>query len=366
MAIVQDFRQQWASPTADAIRRAMDRAGVTLEHLSEIQASDARLIEDFLNSDRAMTVGLARALSENLGSSPSFWLNRDARFRQQREGLVVECLRSSVDLRSTNWLRDALRSLEDSVQFDLREAIGQVPTEPWARTREVLLGAAHLRSTSAHATNDDALALWMLRCEHVASVAPMALDREALRRSVPRLRRSSRMPRIEDALELVESVLRECGISLAVVQAPAGCPVSGATWQARDGRRIIAVSGRYLSDDHLFFTLMHEIGHVLLHSTEGAFVDELDPEHDGDRDSRETEADLFAGAALCSDAIRAEVESSRATYRDLIAVAARHGVSAGVVVGQLQRAGLIGFDKRNRLKRNYQWSGLSLRSSGRS
>ena len=36
------------------------------------------------------------------------------------------------------------------------------------------------------------------------------------------------------------------------------------------------------------------------------------------------------------------------------------GVAPGIVVGQLQFAGLIGYDQLNTLKRRYRWNGPNL------
>ncbi|WP_416208177.1 ImmA/IrrE family metallo-endopeptidase [Halomonas sp.] len=52
---------------------------------------------------------------------------------------------------------------------------------------------------------------------------------------------------------------------------------------------MLMLSFRYLSDDHFWFTVFHEIGHLLLHDIADVHIEGMDDEDD----VQEQEADFF-------------------------------------------------------------------------
>src|ERR1700761_5306506 len=77
--------------------------------------------------------------------------------------------------------------------------------------------------------------------------------------------------------------------------------LDGAALQLADGTPVIALTLRYDRLDSFWFTLFHEVGHVLLHFNHGleaGFLDNLDVENDT---VEERDADIFALSALISD-----------------------------------------------------------------
>jgi hypothetical protein len=63
----------------------------------------------------------------------------------------------------------------------------------------------------------------------------------------------------------IRGLLATAGVSLVVLPTPRGCRASGATCFFTPDRATLVMSFRYLTDDHFWFTLFHEIGHLILH-----------------------------------------------------------------------------------------------------
>jgi HTH-type transcriptional regulator/antitoxin HigA len=77
--------------------------------------------------------------------------------------------------------------------------------------------------------------------------------------------------------------------------------LDGAAMLLADGTPVIALTLRYDRLDSFWFTLLHEIGHVILHFNHGldvGFIDNLDEIGDS---SEEREADIFALSATIPD-----------------------------------------------------------------
>ena len=53
-----------------------------------------------------------------------------------------------------------------------------------------------------------------------------------------------------------------------------GCRASGATWWASPSKPVILLSDRGKREDRFWFSLFHEIGHVLLHTKRNTFLDQ--------------------------------------------------------------------------------------------
>ena len=123
-------------------------------------------------------------------------------------------------------------------------------------------------------------------------------------------------------------------------------PNTGISGCARWLTNTTAVAGltlRYKTDDQLWFTLFHELGHILLHRAKRSFVVDnavedltdriVDPEMQG----YESEANRFAADTLIPPGELEEFLRKREfTNQTIPAFAERVGVGPGIVVGRLQ------------------------------
>ena len=114
------------------------------------------------------------------------------------------------------------------------------------------------------------------------------------------------------------------------------------------------LSARHLTNDHFWFTFFHEAAHLLLHNKEDALCLEG---HDRSQIYEEQEANDFAAKILIPPASLPSLLALRATTHEVARFATRIGVPPGVVVGQLQYRGTVGYHQLNGLKRRFKWVG---------
>ena len=141
-------------------------------------------------------------------------------------------------------------------------------------------------------------------------------------------------------------------MALVVVPEFDGTRLSGATrWLNRD-LAIVQLSLRHKTDDHVWFTLWHELGHVLQQPRHD-FFDGVEGDHPADADVRaEQEADAFARNTLIDlHVYEPFVATQRFTVESVREFAEQQDVSPGIVVGRLQHDGLVSPSKLNHLKR---------------
>ncbi|WP_193187063.1 XRE family transcriptional regulator [Nisaea sediminum] len=104
----------------------------------------------------------------------------------------------------------------------------------------------------------------------------------------------------EDGPLRAEKLLEENGISLIVEPQIPGLKIDGAAF-LDDGNPIIGMTLRRDSIDNFWFTLLHEVGHVVLHYRSGLSVGFFDQSEAESIDNIEKEADLFASNILISE-----------------------------------------------------------------
>ena len=355
------FQPNWTSRPGATILRLMSRQEITAEELaSKIDISEPEL-RNLLSGRISIRSGVASKLAGALGGTEAFWLAREDQYRNDVSQREVRQLANLGD----NWLRNLpVRDMQRYGWIDgqpnslslVREClrffdIGQI--ECWDRSYVTKMKNTAFRKSERYTSNVGAFTAWFRQAELEAdSIICAPWNPDQLRQVLPRLRSLTWRKNPAVFLPRLRDVCAECGVAFVVVPLPKGCTVSGATWFSGATKAILALSGRYLSDDHLWFTFFHEAGHLLLHKA-GSPIIEV-PE--APSKAMEEEANTFASEILIPDEFRRELFSLSTTSQQIFEFSKRIGVAPGIVVGQLQHFGLLSRSKLNRLKRRYVWT----------
>lgn len=173
----------------------------------------------------------------------------------------------------------------------------------------------------------------------------LAYDEEGLRALLPELRRRVATPD-EQMIDDVRATLRTVGVTLQLVDPPAGLPLHGVTrWI--DGRHpLIQQTGRRGKDGFIIWTLFHELGHILGDPRGEIHVEFTSTKK---RNSHaEKQANQFAMSTLFGEA---GLEPFKGLERDgdIRRVAREVGISPGLAVFQLHRSRLLDYGWGNDL-----------------
>lgn len=355
MATAESFQPDWVSPPGDTILTLLARRDLTVEALADAIDRPSKEVTDLVAGRTAITIGLARQLQEVLGASVEFWMARDLQYRQQAKRLAES---------ETAWLSDL--PLSDMVRFGWlsppplpgREVaacldfFGVSSVREWERQYLEAPSLASFRTSQTLDSNAAAVATWLRQAQRVAQHLEIEVwDKEGFRASLPDMRA---LTRVSDPDRFLPELRQRCarhGVALVVLPTPKGCRASGAAAVLDGSRALIQLSFRFLSDDQFWFSFFHEAGHIVLHGDAGLHVDA----DDTPKSIYEAEANTFSQDLLVPPEWREKMLRLDVSHKSVIRFARRIGVSPGVVVGQLQHSGRIGYDTLNRLKRRYQW-----------
>lgn len=178
------------------------------------------------------------------------------------------------------------------------------------------------------------IAIWLKWGQSFADkIELQRFDCRKLANTIPKLKELSRKPEITQ--ELV-GVLNKAGVGVIITPLIKNCQVNGAVYKF-GSNPIIQINDRRKWLDTFWFTVFHEIAHILLH-----FKRKKNPiliDYDGIVSSEEVEANNWACNALIpSDEYRKFVAEKKSFFTEnaIVDIAAKLGVHPGIVVGRLQ------------------------------
>ena len=355
------FQPLWASPPGHTIRDALEERSISVSEFAGVVDLTRGEAEALLGGRLPMTINLAARLEGAVGATAEFWMNRDCQYRDDLERVELERWLTELPIKEMErlgWISET--GDRDSRGEACLRFFGVGDAKSLEASSSSRLSGTRFRKASDGAGNPFALFAWIRRAENQAGRAELSTwDPAGFEASLPDLKRLTRSKDPSRFLPRLRHLCASSGVAVELVQAPRGSAVSGAAFFADEDRPVIALSARYLSDDHFWFTFFHEAAHLLKHDASLTYVDD---EVGGGAgvNSVEDEANAFASKLLVPDEILASVPSRRLLSRDVIRMARAAGTSPGVVVGQLQHRGILGFHNLNGLKRRYRWAGPTL------
>ena len=349
----------WISSPGDTILDVLEERGWTQADLAERMGYSRKHINLLIKGAAGITEEAALKLERVLGSTAGFWLNREA---QYREALARQA--ELEDLKpSTSWLSEL--PITDMVKFGwiqhysrkvhmvaaCLQFFGVATVDAW-RERYAILGVA-FRASPAFEKKNGAVSAWVRYGEMKAETRTIApFRRDSLVSLIPAVRSLTCEPDPTIFIPKLEECLATVGVAVVVAQAPRGCPVSGLTKWLGPDRALVMLSFRFKTNDHFWFSLFHELGHLLLHGKKLLFLEGC---KEGLQPEQEAEADRWASTILIPSSEKPSLQKMDSSSTTILDFAQRLGIAPGIVLGRLQHDELIPWSSLNELKVHYRW-----------
>lgn len=332
------------------------RSGLTPKTISEI-----------CNGKAPISPATSLAFERIFGRPAHFWMNLQRRFdeAQAREAETArsanwgEWVRSFPigEMRKRGWLpptKDAASEISAVLSF-----LGVSSPESWNAVWEA--SRAAYRQTRRFTTSNYAVSAWLRATELAADQIDLStFDERRAYGAVPQLRSNTRLS-IDRALGDAQELCASFGVALVLVPALPQTGISGCARWLGD-KAILALSLRYKVDDQIWFTFFHELGHILKHRKRQVLIVDNADENltdgivDPDMQVYEDEANRFAADTLLPPAeLQGFVSGGVFTNKSIHSFAESMNVAPGIVVGRLQREGLLAPHQGNRLKQRIEW-----------
>lgn len=348
----------WFSRPGDSLLAAMQRKEVAPSAVAA-RLGGMDQLRSLLAGTAEIDERIAAAIGEMVGGSVHFWITRQQNYDRD----LMRAIAAVSDDEAEIWLasipapgagaRGKLNAEKRHSELKRRLAFFGVGTlgawqGKYGRDREATL----FRSSTALTSDDGAISLWLRQGELIAALAETApWNPVALEGRLAAIKQLSLIGQPARFLPKLKVLLAEAGVALVVQRAPKECKANGASRLITPERAMILLSFRFRSDEQFWFTLFHEIGHLLLHGAK-AFVDEEEmPEDDCER-----EANSFAAGLIVPPHRQAEFDALGMRYKDITRYAIGAQVAPGLVLGQLQHRGRVPRNRLTFLRRTWSWT----------
>lgn len=309
--------------------------------LAEIMGLSEKHVSRLINNKVPIVYETACQLSKVFKQSPQFWLNLDANFRQRlQESAKVK----ETEARALIYRYMPIRELREKLKFPSKVAAMVEAAKSFWHIEELDFGflekqaVCFRKSEKGKSFNPYYALTWV------------QLTRNTLTTDLPKAKYNrTRLQKLADALSEysakdtgVANFLEEldaCGVIFRQIDHFQQTYADGASF-FDNGRPVIVYAARFDRTDNFWFTMAHELGHILLHETNQGLVfidslDNLDPTN-----KREREANDFASDKLKNKQILAEFEDvQRPSAARIQTVSQQFGIAPGIVAGCLQHNG---------------------------
>lgn len=152
----------------------------------------------------------------------------------------------------------------------------------------------------------------------------------------------------------MKELFAECGVSFVLLPHLKNSGVNGAVKWINANSVVLAMNNRGLDADKFWFSLFHEIKHVLQQKIKTVFINAQGSEMQDMNETLEAEADSFASSYLIPEVkLKEFAPNSFTSDNDILRFAESIGIHPGVVVGRLQHEKIIAPSRGNSLKQKY-------------
>lgn len=359
--IVNEYVPEVVSPPGETLAEVLDDRGMSQAELAQRMGRPKKTISEIVNGKAEITPETAIQLERVLGIPAAFWNNFESNYRGHLARAAEEVRLAAHaawpdrfplgEMCKYGWIArqlDVTGRVRELLSFFAVSSVDQ-----WRERYRAPLVAYRL--PKKFTPDVHALSAWLRQGEREAQIIESKpFDAVAFRNSLREIRKLTlESPRTFQPR--VEAIGAEGGVAIVFIPEVDKSRACGAARWLTPQKAMIQLSLRYRTADHLWFTLFHEAGHVLLHGKRESFV-EFERGSSGKADEEE-EANRFAVDQLIPRAAYDEFVRSGSFDRTSVRRFAEEvGVAPGIVVGRLQHEERLPFSQLNDLKVRLKWS----------
>ncbi|AHC14117.1 HigA family addiction module antitoxin [Salinispira pacifica] len=340
------------------IKKNLEAMGWTQEDLAAMMDISVKQLSQIVNNKTRITIETARLLAAVFETSAEFWVNLDTRYRinKDEDSTRETSAQRKARIRKYMPVNEIIKK-----GWFISEATADgyegLYSEIWQTTPDDQSMYDHVKDrycARQNRENEEYTARYTYTWSKIARIKSQGFSvpdysREKLEQISRQLYSYTYM---EDGVTRVLRELNTAGVRFLVLSHLSKTYLDGACFWEGDNP-VIVYTARYDRIDNFWFTLAHEIAHVLLHLPrfkDKSFLDDLKADENS---TEEQEADAVAEKYLKAD----QIISSAKPYAGYLSASRLQTISdkleigKAVIVGILQHHGMVDYRKLNAYKK---------------
>ncbi len=336
------------------LKEIVDESGLTQEDFAKRLDTTPKNLSLLVRGEQSLSIDIAMKLSRMIGTTVSYWLNLQnaydaliAEFNSDKELEKEREIFKELDykyFRDNFGLPDLPRKTDEQI-VEVRKFL-HVSTLAVFEKRDM---AVSFRSVSQKLSDANTIKANIM----VQIAANMALNVQAPKFNKTKFKQAvdyalSLTRNHKDFYPLIKKAFYNAGVIFVILPNLPGSKINGAT-KKLERNVMLMVNDRRLNADTFWFTLFHEIGHII-HGDYGISFEQETGE-------REEVADKFAADLLIKpDEYQKFIQGNTFTLTKIKEFADSIERDPGIVLGRLQKDKLVRYDDRtlNLLRHKYK------------
>ncbi len=342
-------RSYIAIPPGATIKEQLTDRGMSQKEFAARMDMSEKHISRLINGEVQLTPETAVRLEIVLGAPAKFWNELESFYREK---IIKAKAENSMDadvelarqfpyseMAKYGWVSETRNAREKAI--NLRKYFEVVDLSLLGNALITRIACRRLAVTEK---GDLALMAWAQQAKiqsREIQTSPVSIRR--LTEIIPEIRKMTALKPTEFCPRL-KSALADCGIALVFLPHLKGSFLQGASFL--DGNKVVVgLTARGKDADIFWFSLFHELAHVLLgHVSQVGGISEED----------EKAASRWAEDTLIPERDFAAFRAADDYAADRVSDFAKNlGIAPGIVVGRMQREGMIRYNMLNNLKEQY-------------
>ena len=345
MATNQEIYSDLPVPPGVYLTEIAEEMGMSQAELARRMGRPVQAISEIANGIKSITPDTALQLEQVLGVPAHIWTGLESEYQLTKaRNEAAEQVEQETDLAARfpypaitklGWVKPTRKRAEKVVE--LRRFFG-------VASLHILQGvhayAPAFRQSARAEVSHEALVAWLRGGTLEADKIETGLFDSVKARAALQVLRH--LTREEPAVFLPElkQVLADAGIAFVLLPHFPKTYTNGATYWLTPKKAVLMMTIRGSWADIFWFSLFHELGHILLHDKRHTFLEDgLD---DPDWKRQEEEADEFAQKTLIPPIPwRAFVRAGDFSATNIASFADEIDIASGIIVGRLQHDGML-------------------------
>lgn len=354
-----DYKELAAFHPGFYVAEIIEDMGITQSEFASRLGTSTKTLSELVNGQTGITKDLAKKLSAMLGISAGFWLNAQKTYdekvieierRKDMEGQIgiinlidYAYFVKNVNLKPTRNVSEKISILCEYFNiFSLKQLCSP---DFLVNFRTAVL------ATEKNIINSQAWLQTALNCAR--NIETSEFNAAKLRSYLPEIR-SMTLQCPDVFLPRLKKIFSECGVVFVLLPHLKNSGINGAVKWLTSTRVLLAMNDRRAYADTFWFSLFHEIKHVLQQKVKSTFITASISEWNIYNKKLEDEADTFARDYLIPKSeYNSFVLNNNFTKSDIINFAKSIEIHPGIVVGRLQYDKKIPMNRFTDLKTRY-------------
>lgn len=343
----------------ETIKEVLEEKQMTQEELAIRTGFSPKHVSEVVNGKKGISPSFAKSLEYVFGIPTSFWINLQGIYDKEMLEYKEQEEIDEKEVKIVKGLKELIKYAEElNIMSRTKDVISQIielrnicNVKNLTYINNLLTSRVAFRKSQTLETNLYVLYIWLRICEIMAQKIDIEKEysEQKLKDNIINIKECMFLE-INDAIKELKKIFAECGIIFQVVKNFTGAPVQGFIKRSNN-KIILSMTIRRAFADEFWFTLFHEIGHLL----NGDIVNSQFIDYTDSKSAMEDKADEFARNTLINEEeYNTFISKNNLTDEEIIKFAKEQKVKPFIVVGRIQKE-KNDFKLFYNFKKRYKW-----------